>query len=516
MTVRPRRAARRARVWLLAAGCVAVTAAGAPDLEAQAPSGVLVIEDVLSATLKENPDVKGARATMDAARGALVQSARPFDAHPSAMLTGSRAAASADDLAPSTASTESTFGLSKLLRSGLTVGAQVAIDRTVSSASAFPAVSQAATSVGLTVPLSQGRGGGIYAATERSAALDLTAGTRALRATAGQAVFRAVVAYWEYRAAYLRADIQRAAADRARQSVNEVQILIAADERPKSDVDLMMANAAIKQATHVEAERQIVRARTVLAAAIGIDLAAATALHVPATDLPEPDETTELRLEPLVAAALARHDEVAAALARKESASVLRAGALSHLRPRVDLVVGFAHTARLGGIESRLIPGFGAWPGPSASAQLVFEPTYVNSAVRGAVITADAAYAHAAVAADALARTVPLDVADALAGLTSSRAQLSSTGEAMARSRLARETVQRNFELGTATLFDRILAEDTVTNAELADLNARLRHAIALAQLQFARGVLIDVRGSDLVADAQRVLRVTGERTTRE
>ena len=80
-----------------------------------------------------------------------------------------------------------------------------------------------------------------------------------------------------------------------------------------------------------------------------------------------------------------------------------------------------------------------------------------------------------------------------------------------ARAQLALETVQRNFELGRATLFDRILAEDTVTNAQLADLAASQQYANALVWLQYARGVLIDAQGNDLTADPTRVLRILRE-----
>jgi outer membrane protein len=490
-----------------------------PPLRAQSTSPALTVADAIAATLKENLDVAAARAAVDGARGALVQAARPFDANPAVTLTGSRMEKSGSlDLtqtAPSYASvgTDSRIGLDKLFRSGIGVTSEVATTRTSPGSLGGNTMNQFTLSTALTLPLLQGRGGGQLAATERAAALDHQASGRSLRATAGAAVLATTVAYWAYRAAYERAAIQHAAAARSRQSVDEVNILIAADERPHSDIDLMVANAATKHAGEVAADWQIVHARNALALAIGLDLAEATALSAPSTEFPDADHAEPPPLEALIADALSHHDELAAATAHQEGTRVLREGAVSQLKPRLDLVAGTGYTGLMGGANVGHVFSalFHNVLGPNVSLQIVFEPASTNSTLRGTAIEADAGYAQAAAATDKLARAIRLNVADALAGLTSSRVQLTSTREAVARARLALATVQRNFELGTATLFDRILAEDTVTNAELADLAANQQFATALANLQFARGVLIDAQGRDLTADPTRVLRILRE-----
>jgi outer membrane protein len=483
--------------------------AQSPPSGAQSPSGTLSIADVIATTLRSNPDVQIARAAVDTGRGARIQAARPFDTRPFGSFGGAMtqdrptALTESQSSAHSTFATESRLGVSQMLRSGLIIEAETMMRRAPSLGSRVP-LNQFTTTASVTVPLSLDNGGGLATTNEHAAVLAYGAAERTLRAEASDALLRATRAYWEYHAAYRRAEILRGAAARSRQSVQEVEILIAADERPKSDIDLMIANAAAKRSVELDAERQIIHAYNALLLAMGLDPDAARSLPLPVTNFPDPDHTAPLPLEPLLADALERHDGLAAALTRKQRAQVLSTGAARQFRPRIDLVFVTEYTVFRGGLLTNPL-------GPNASVQVVFEPSRVNSSTRGALIQADAANVQATTAADALARAVRLSVADALTALNTSQAQLASTREAVARSRQARETMERNFEVGTATLFDRILAEDTVTNAETADLNASVRYATALIELQYARGVLVGGHGADLIADEGRVLRARRE-----
>jgi len=515
-TIRHPATTKRRGRWL--AICVSMLAAITVPVRTQSGSPGLTIEDAVAAALRDSPDVRLARGAVDLQRGIHVQAARPFDARPAVAVGTSRTVLSGSEDLTETAPSYSALGtrlqagISKMFRSGLTLESDVATTRTAPALLEGPTVNQITATADLTIPLRQGKGGGLPQATERAARLELDASERDLRRAAAAAVLRATLAYWEYRAAYERSTIVQAAADRSRKSVEEVTILIAADERPRSDIDLMLANAATKRAAEIDAAGQIVHARTLVAEAIGADLESA-AIGTPASGLPDPTLTGPLVLDQLVRDALAQHDDLAAARSRQERAQVLRSGTANQLTPRFDLVLhtGFTGHVSSANLAELLGAAFKNVRGPNLSIQFVFEPSAVNSAVRGAMIEADAVYEQAAVTSDAVVRTVRYDIADALAGVESSRAQLASVREAVIRSRRALETVQRNFELGTATVFDRILAEDAATNAELAVLSATLRYATALATLQFARGVLIDGQGSALTVDPARVVRARQE-----
>lgn len=498
--------------WTLCVTCAVTLSTSTPyELGAQGAAPTLTIDSVIDATLKENHDIRQARMAADAEGGIRTQAARPFDPNLTARLTGSRSVNNDGSTPTSSASTllpDFQLGLAKMFRVGAMVTSDVQMQRTLPAPGNNAAFNRFTFSTGVTVPLMQGKRGGLASAVERAAFAEYSASEHSLRAAASAAVRAAAAAYWEYRAACQRADILRAAAQRAQRSVDEVTILIAADERPRSDIDLMIANAAIKHAAQIESERQIAHARNMLGRAMGVDFAATAALGMPATALPNPDATAPLPLDRLVVDALADHAEVVAASMRQQSARLLRDGAARYLVPRLDLVLGTSYTSRQGGggavDASQTLSNGGT--GGQVSVQFVFEPSTFNSGIRGALMEADARVAQATIGLDRLERRLRIDVADALGTLDSSRARRVGTREAVARSRLAMETVRRNFELGAATLFDRILAEDTVTNAELADLAANLQFAQALVELQFARGVLVHGSGRDLSADPRRVL----------
>jgi outer membrane protein TolC len=253
-------------------------------------------------------------------------------------------------------------------------------------------------------------------------------------------------------------------------------------------------------------------ARSDLAQILGLDETGAAQLAEPGTMLPDVDGPDRVPREALIASTLARHDALAAATMHASAARVIRDASAAQMQPRVDLVVGLGFTGQLGGGNLGYLFGsfFNNVLGPNASAQIVIEPT-VTGQVRGALIRSEAAYTQAAIEKETLERTIGLNVAEAADELESSGAQLQLTDEAVARSRMALATVRRNFDLGTATLFDLILAEDTVTNADLAELSARLGYATALAKLQFARGVLIETRGNAFIAPSQRIMHLSFE-----
>lgn len=498
--------------------CTALVVWSAGPL-AHGQDAALSIETVLASTLERNPEVRTALALIDSQRGALVKAHDPFDFRPVATLTNSRTVLNGDSGAASDLSTyaafgtASTIGASKRFRSGVEVSSDTGLVRTAPFELDGPTFNQFEASTSVRVPLMRGRRGGLLTAAERAAAEDVAATERTYRQTAAAALLGATVAYWDYRAAYARAAILDDASRRSQQSVDELEILIRADERPRSDIDLMLANAAAKRATAIQANREIVRARAGLALAMGIEGRDGARLAAPITDFPAADDSPELPFEPTLAETLARHDELAAALTRQARADRLRTATIREFRPRVDLLMTTGYRGEVGGSSvGRFFESlYRNVLGPNTSISFSFEPTLASSAARGAVIQANADHLRATIAVEMVTRSIALALTDALAGFSSSRVQLDTTREAVERARRALATVQRTFELGTATIFDRILAEDTVTNAELAKLTAQRDYAAAIAELQFARGLLVEMRDGVVAADPRRVARVSLE-----
>ena len=66
-------------------------------------------------------------------------------------------------------------------------------------------------------------------------------------------------------------------------------------------------------------------------------------------------------------------------------------------------------------------------------------------------------------------------------------------------------TEQEKFRLGLATVFDAILAEDSLTNARLLRTNAQFRFAAALLRLRFESATLLETRGDAVSVDPDRM-----------
>ena len=66
-------------------------------------------------------------------------------------------------------------------------------------------------------------------------------------------------------------------------------------------------------------------------------------------------------------------------------------------------------------------------------------------------------------------------------------------------------TEQAKFRLGLATLFDAILADDSLTNARLRRTNARLRFAAALVRLRLETGTLLDMAAGGVSVEPNRM-----------
>lgn len=54
------------------------------------------------------------------------------------------------------------------------------------------------------------------------------------------------------------------------------------------------------------------------------------------------------------------------------------------------------------------------------------------------------------------------------------------------------QAVQRKFQLGAATLFDLIQAQDALTSALLFQVQSQRDHAVAIAALRFQSGRLVE------------------------
>jgi len=484
-----------------AAAALAALAAAAPGAALAQEGGALTLGEVVRRTLDGSPTIQLARARLDAGRGELLSSAAPFDLQVGAGVAGERQNRLEPDAQTgllerlSLRSTRYSVGAARQTRSGITVSPQLSVSRTAYDGAP---VADATASVGLdvTVPLLRDRWGRATAAPERAARVALRADELDVRHGIAGGVFDAAAAYWEYAAAHERLGVYTRAEERARTRLERTRTLVAADERPASDLHPLEASLARARMSRISAEQGVEETRRRLGLAMGVEPAEIAALAAPATAFPTaapwlPDDAEERRL---VALAVSRRADLAAGTLDRRSVEILVDGARSELQPRLDLQVGVGYSGRQmsSGYGGLVEPLFQDVPGLNATFGLRYAFPVGNAAARGLALQRQAAGEQQRIAERSLAREIESGVRVAVAALRRRAAEVAEAERAVELYRTTVENEQTKSGLGAATVFDVIFAEDNLTAALLNVVAGRQGYAVALAQLRYETGTMVE------------------------
>jgi outer membrane protein TolC len=482
--------ARRSPSWLLGSAAVVagLAASAAADEEPAKVAGGLVLEQVVSATLAANLELKLAAVEVELAAGALTSSRAAFELTLTSSATASRLNRP-DAMGATAVQNDLIFaaGAHRLLRNGVFATSEVSLTRSLLARSLGADTSTADVRLGVSIPILRDRGGTSSTADERAAARDHEAARLGMRHAAAQQVLAAVVAYWDYRAAHERLQVLRSSEARAERAVEETSALVKADERTPADLIQLRGNAASKRASRVAAEQAIAAARTELGLVMGLPADAIAALPLPATEFPEPGSPAgRLEAPRLVEETYQRRADLTAAEQRALAAGIRVEAARSEERPRLDLLLntGYRNTTA----DDR------RWyePGLDALVELRLELPVSNSAARGQLAQRRATQVQRSLTREELRRRIAADVALGLEAVAHAEAAMRESAEAVSLFESGIQGVQRKFQLGSATLFDLIQAQDALTNALLVHVQSQRDHAIAIAVLRFQSGRLVE------------------------
>jgi outer membrane protein len=474
--------------------CLAAHAAA--EDEAEVDSGGLGLAQVVRATLSASPELKLAATQVEIADGALTVSRAVFDLTLTTTATASRTNPLDSTGSPAVENDLIyTAGAQRLLRSGVLVTSGISLTRSLLSHSLGVNTDIADVRLGVSIPLLRDRGGASSAAAEQAAARSHEAARWGLRHTAAQQVLAAVAAYWDYQAANERLEVLRSSEARAERAVEETRALIEADERTPADLIQLRGNAASKRVARISAEQDLINARTMLGLAMGLPADATAALPAPATAFPEPgDGAGRLDASRLVEEAYPRRADLAAADQDTRSAGIRLAAARSDLRPRLDLVLntGYRALETDDGIERFFSTVNQHQPHLDGLVELRLELPLFNSAARGQVVQSSAAHEQRDIARDDLRRRIAAGVAMGLEAVAHTEAAMRESAEAVRLFEAGIQAVQRKFQVGAATLFDLIQAQDALTSALLSHVQSQHDHAVAIAALRFQSGRLVE------------------------
>ncbi|HEX6370025.1 MAG TPA: TolC family protein [Longimicrobium sp.] len=487
------RRARRAAAGWLAAACAALP----PAAGAQEAAG-LSLGDVLRTTLASNAEIRTAALEVERQAAGVRVAQGAFDPRVAATLGGVEDRAplfSAQNVPGISQSSTLTYslGVEQPFRSGLVLAPALSFSRLDGAGEVSGIRNQAAATLGVTVPLLRGRGGGLAVAGERAAVMQHAASQAALQHRRAAALLQAVDAYWGYVAAHRRLEVLHATETRTAQLLEQTRRLVAADERPAVDTLLLAANLATRRASRISGERAVLTARQELGRAMGIEPGAVRTLPPPSTGFPDaPGPGGAPDYDALVEAALRARPDLEAARRRREGAGDLLAGYRGEARPRLDLSLTLGYQGlETGDALGRLVsPFYSELGGMHTRVEVTYGFPLRNRLAGGLAMQSAAQERQAALAYAELRRQVALDAAAALETLQSAAEELDQFSAAARLHELAVESERQRFRLGIRTTLDIINAEDDLTSATLEEIAARARYAAALARLRYETGTL--------------------------
>jgi outer membrane protein TolC len=479
-------------------------ACAAPPAVAQsAAPAVLDLRAAINLALERSPDIELQRYNESAAAGIAQGGRAPFDLVTSGAIGASRderplraderakaLAAGTDQLV--NANTLS-FGASRQLDSGIQLSGVYALTRSadnVQEAQNIPRQSSDKLTFTVRVPL-QKNPGRDQLATRKATELEAAAAKRDTEQVVARSVLSVVQAYWDWASRVAAADVAQSAEIRMRQLRRETEKMVAEDELPPSELNLLTAAMTERETARIGAQQRARDGRYALGRLYGMGALETETLPQPSELLPE--RAAGAGLEALGPHALDRRADIAALRLREQAMAERLEAARSNNKPVADLDL----SAYYAGLREGTRPLSAAFDptvhrsGPGVAAKLSVQWPVENSANNGALRLAAANADSARLRRSVLEQTVLGNVEAAYLGYNSYVAQLRASEQTIERYRSALKDTITKRQLGSATLIDVLNVEDRLNNAILARLQYQQAYALARAQILYENGALL-------------------------
>ena len=467
---------------------------------------------VIEATLAHQPNIRLQEVQADFSRGTLSYYQGVFDPNFNIGLDSQREAVPLrQSIEEQTGKSRDVqvqnayqVGLTKKFRSGISAGPRVGVTRMDDENSADPPQNNANVNFIVTVPLLKGLGEVSADADERWAKAELMGKEHDVMQSLSSSVLDSLRTYWQLYALQQQLVMWKQSETRAAQQVVQSKKLVQADVIPRSDVVQFEASLASKTAARLTTEKQIVQARQSLFVAMGYTILDLTNQCLASGPFPEIDPQIDALLnntEHYLSLAKKNREDLMAAFSYEKAAEARMLGARHDLLPQLDLQLsagynGLDETAAASGYYQSFDRNIA---GLNAAATLTYQFPVGNRAAKGIYLQYKALYDQMGIQRFNLERQIMMDVAVALSVVNQTAKELRFNLEAEARYYQAMESEQTKLLSGLSTVSDVITQEDRWRSAVISKISSWQNYAVAVAQLRYATGTLLDIseqRGS--------------------
>lgn len=477
---------------------------GACIARAQAPRSITLL-DAVRGTLANNANIKFQEFQVDFAKGALEQASSQFDPVFAASAGLARdklpinSQQQAQSLVDSVRTDTATYGLSlsQQFRNGTVLATTLSTSRnvdTLGELSGLPAQNLGRLNFSVQVPL--GKGSGSVAAVGEAITMREADATRAdLQHALSLNVMNTVTAYWTLVGAGKNLAIAREAEASLVRLREELEKLIAADERPAADLTLIKASLTGKILQRIAAESAVLDAQQALGRLIGLTYDMHSRLQ-PADDFPSRpsveawDATETGRLADF---ALRHRADLSAAQLRRSAAQILADAARYNLKPQFDLKLnlGYASLDENSALSGTLWPYSHNPVGPNGGVTLTYQWPLSNRNAQAGLTQQLALFAQSEVRVADLTNAVGVGLEVALNGALLSARQLRQSVSSLDLYKRAVDNERTKHRLGQATLIDVLSVNDMLLAAEAAHVSYQTAYLNFLVRLRFETATLV-------------------------
>ena len=391
------------------------------------------------------------------------------------------------------------LGVTKQYRTGVQISPFYETTRTTDNVSTAEGTNMSHLALQVTIPLLRGRGRQAVAAQETAAAVEVTASTFDRNQTISSLLASTSSSYWQAVAATKQLQVASSSEDRGRAYVDNVQTLINAGRVARTEINQVAANLAVRTAGRIAAEQNLLQAQQQLALAMGLGVDLILGANFSFEDFPEPDSQKLLRLEgnataQYVQQALIERADYRAAQKRIAESRVLLIAAQNALKPQLNLnfQTGYSGLSEGTAPAQFFNSAYHSIQGLDAVAGAIYSFPLRNNLATGEVRQALASLNQAQLRAADLGRSIASSVVTAVSAVRNAARQLDQARESVRSSEAALQGERDKFKLGFNSLVDVLTVEDRLTTAMTTEVSAELAYALALTQLRFATGTIVE------------------------
>jgi outer membrane protein TolC len=468
------------------------------------PEGPLSLSEAIESTLREHPLLHAQEQQVVYSLGAALRAQAQFDRTVSAGASLSRTYTPLSEVertlygatSATTNFTSIDVDATQQFHNGISAGPLLNVTRTTDNVFTVGGLNLAHIGFQVNIPLLRGRGRDVVGAQETAGGIEVEASLLDLNQTVSDLLFNTAVAYWSTVAARRSREVYSEAEARGKIMLDTVRTLIEADKIPRSDVSEVQANLADRTASRIAADQQLLQAKQQLAVAMGLSAESMFSGREATDPLPAANAPVipQGGVQAAIAQALGRRADYLAAKKRQGAADLLAGAAKNQLKPQLDLQFSTGLSGLKDGArpDQYILSTIQGVHGVDATGGIRYQFPLENRAAEGNVLQTRSTAVQAAYRAQDSARNIASAVIVAVEGVRSAALQLEKVNQSVTWFQTALDNEREKYRLGVGSLVEVLTVEDRLTGALVAQVQAELGYAVALARLRHGTGTIVE------------------------